>query len=593
MTELTAVDMSGLALAAKALAKPAADLYSSATGGIKKLVSAWQNAGALDRLQQRIEDLDRIRTISSRQTASLTDIYYPARAFVKKQIRSVDHVEEISGMRNLLITGTAGQGKSVFLRYLAIQELRRGVRIPLFIELRKIDSSNDFIQILKSHLEVSGVESKDQEQLLDQLLSRGAVTLFLDGFDELSREFALPTRDKIAALLNSYKDLRVVISSRPGALSAYVQDLPKLIQAEIAPLSEQDFKPFLQKIGTPDAVIDRLHEGVNKSSTEVKRLLTTPLLLTLMVLTCGQNQQIPDSLSDFYDALFRVLAVMHDDTKPGYVRQSATSLTPIQLERLFTGFAFASREKFEKPTLSVRQFEESHAFGCKLSNIESTVEGFRTDVTETACLMVIEGLDVTFIHKSIQEYYTARFVKELADDESAKLAYESISGSRLFAWGQEIRFLEQIDEIRYRRFFQAPHIERFLQAVGYIEGGRKLFKRTELRKVLKVLALLNTDNNRYSIAYKIPGTEDVKSICIFDYGGLLHKIVEKIERQPERIENCAQLAAKNPAFLEQAEAALEKLVTQYLSTLKTISERDSSRRQNLLQVLTAAPRLPF
>lgn len=588
--ELTAVDMSGLALAAKALAKPATDLYTSTTDGVKKLVTAWQNAGALDRLQQRVEDLDRIRTISSRQTASLTDIYYPARAYLNKQIRSVDHVEEISGTRNILITGTAGQGKSVFLRYLAIQELRRGFRIPLFIELRKIDSSNDFVQLLKSHLEVNGVESKDQEQLLDQLLSRGSVTLFLDGFDELSREFALPTRDKIATLLNLYKNLRVVISSRPGALSAYVQDLPKLIQAEIAPLSEQDFKPFLQKIGTPDDVIDRLHEGVNKSSTEVKRLLKTPLLLTLMVLTCGQNQQIPDSLSDFYDALFRVLAVMHDDTKPGYVRQSATSLTPIQLERLFTAFAFASREKFEKPTLSVRQFEESHEFGCKLSNIVSTVEGFRTDVTETACLMIIEGLDITFIHKSIQEYYTARFIKELADDESAKLAYDSITGSRLFAWGQEVRFLEQIDEIRYRRFFQTPQIERFLQAVGHTENGRKLFKRGELRKFLKFFALIQPGNNKYAIAYKAPEFENVNSNCFFDYGVQLQKIVEKIERQSGPIDNCAQLAAKNPAFLEQAEAALEKLVTQYLSTLKTIDERNSSRRKNLLQVLTAAPR---
>jgi len=591
--ELTAVDMSGLALAAKALAKPAADLYASASGGAKKLVSAWQNAGALDRLQQRIEDLDRIRTIASRQTASLTEIYYPARASIKKNIRAVDHVEQISGTRNLLITGTAGQGKSVFLRYLAIQELRRGVRIPLFIELRRIDSSNDFTQLLKSHLEISGIGSNDQEQLLDQLLSRGAVTLFLDGFDELSREFALPTRDKIATLLNSYKDLRVIISSRPGALSAYVQDLPRLVQAEIAPLSEQDFKPFLAKIGTPDSVIERLHEGVNKSSTEVRKLLTTPLLLTLMVLTCGQNQQIPDTLSDFYDALFRVLAVMHDDTKPGYVRQSATSLTPVQLERLFTSFAFVSREKFEKPTLSMRQFEDSHALAVKLSGIESTVGGFKTDVTETACLMIVEGIDVTFIHKSIQEYYTARFIKELSDDDSARLAYDSIAGARLFGWGQELRFLEQIDEIRHQRYFRVPSIQKFLRAVGYAEGGRKLFKRTELRKVLKALALMRTDDDKYAIAYYIPDFEKVQSHCVFEYGGALGKILHKFDAREFPSDNCAQLAAKNPTFLAQAEAALEKLVTHYLSTLKAISLRENLQRENLLQVLTAPPKLPF
>lgn len=582
---LNAVDVSALGLVAKALAKPVSDLYAAATGTGRQLVTAWKNAGAIDRLEQRIDDLDRIRTVASRQTASLTEIYYPARISVGKQTRSVDHVEEIAGDRNVLITGTAGQGKSVFLRYLAIAELRRGKRIPLFIELRKIDATSDFTSLLKSHLEINGVESVDQEQLLEQLLGRGAVTLFLDGFDELSREYALPTRDKVATLLNKYKSLRVVISSRPGALSAYVQDLPKLAQVEIAPLTEQDFSPFLKKIGTDDDDIQRLLDAVNRSSTEVKKLLTTPLLLTLLVLTCGQTQQIPDALSDFYDSLFRVLAIMHDDTKPGYVRQMATALNHAQLECLFTCFAFASREKFEKPTLSLLQFEEAHALASKISEIQCTVGGFKTDVAETACLMLVEGLDVTFIHKSVQEYYTARFIKDLPDDESSKLAYEAIAGLRMFTWAQELRFLEEIDPIRYRRFFRKPHITKFLDAVGYSEAGRKSFKRPNLRRLFRTYSV-HFSETKSGLAYSLPEIERFSSQCVIEYGAVLDRIVAKIVKLGHPpVVDCSQLAA-DPDFLSQAEAALEKLISRYLVERKSIEDKDERRRSSLLQILT-------
>ncbi len=226
------------------------------------------------------------------------------------------------------------------------------------------------------------------------------------------------------------------------------RDLPRIIQVEIAELNGEDFEPFPRKIGTEDVVVQRLVQAIEKSSTQVKQLLKTPLMMTLLVLTCGGKQHIPDTLPEFYDSLFRVLAIMHDETKPGYVREMATKLSYAELEQVFECFSFVSREKFDKTSLSPSQFDDTVRSAIAYANKTCTAEGFKTDVSETVCLMVREGIDTTFIHKSIQEYYTARFIKSLPDDETAKQAYDSITGMRLVTWGAELRFLEQIDPIR-------------------------------------------------------------------------------------------------------------------------------------------------
>ena len=59
-----------------------------------------------------------------------------------------------------------------------------------------------------------------------------------------------------------------MISSRPGALCAHVQDLPRIIQVEIAELNGEDVEPFLRKIGTEDVVVQRLVQAIEKPQVE-------------------------------------------------------------------------------------------------------------------------------------------------------------------------------------------------------------------------------------------------------------------------------------------------------------------------------------
>jgi hypothetical protein len=228
-------------------------------------------------------------------------------------------------------------------------------------------------------------------------------------------------------------------------------------QCEVAPISSTEYGEFFQRIGVDPETKQRLLGAIGRSRAEIKALLSTPLMLTLLVKTCGAQQDLPDTLPEFYDSLFNVLSSTHDGTKPGYVRQKATNLGNTDLEKLFCAFSFASKELFKKNSLSHRQFEESFANATKISDVKCSIEGFKTDVTETICLMVKDGLDTAFIHKSIQEYYAARFIHTLDDKTQTNAILIAINAGNIFDWTSEIQFLEDFKDRTYENVIGIPH----------------------------------------------------------------------------------------------------------------------------------------
>jgi hypothetical protein len=183
-------------------------------------------------------------------------------------------------------------------------------------------------------------------------------------------------------------------------LRQHFADLPYMQQYEISPLTERDYAGFFAKIGTAPETTERLIRSIEKSNAQIKNLLSTPLMLTLLVLTCGQKQDLPDTLPEFYDSLFNLLSSMHDGTKPGFTRQKATNLSNPELETLFRAFSYVSKELIGKVSLTHNQFESTLAAALKITDLKCTSEGFRTDITETICLMVKDGVLHCLIYSS-------------------------------------------------------------------------------------------------------------------------------------------------------------------------------------------------
>ncbi len=594
----TAIILAGVGV----LKKPMEDLLAAGGKGIRGYFRQWQASINLDAVAQRIEQVGLITTIASRQASTVDDIYYAAHLKQGKGVRTINSADEFFSerIRLAVIHGTAGQGKSVFLRYLCLHDLRQGKKIPLFIELRKIDSDNDLLVLISKHVISLGFNENLIEAVIGNMLNTGKIRIYLDGFDEVKREYALSVRDNIQMLLNKNQKLEVVLSSRPGALSQYLIDIGRLQQYEIAPLTDKDYAGFFDKIGVQLETKDRLLVAIHRSNAQIKRLLSTPLMLTLLVLTCGMHQDLPDTLPEFYDSLFNLLSSMHDGTKPGYVRQKATSLGNLELEALFRAFSFSSKELFDRISLNPIQFEQSFQSAIKLTEARCTSDGFRADVTETVCLMVKEGMDSTFVHKSIQEYYAASFIHRIQDDSLALKVLESIENNYLYSWLNELRFLEDFQNLSYEKCIGIPHAEVFTESLCMKGRKHPAVSKIKLRAMIVSLGIQVSRgkvSKRITGIYWRPDSNKVAPNRYFsDLVQAISKDLLSLGKQGSFqsglndqlvFVSLSTIFAEEPAVSEKLHASAQRVIDRTSSSGLRMKERSERKGKSLLDLMKA------
>jgi hypothetical protein len=82
------------------------------------------------------------------------------------------------------------------------------------------------------------------------------------------------------------------------------------------------------------------------------------------------------------------------------------------------------------------------------------------DVVEITSLIIIEGDERKFIHKSVQEFHAALFVKALPDESAAR--FYTAMQDQWRGWMEELKFLQTIDAARCSSGFVIPSIRKLL-----------------------------------------------------------------------------------------------------------------------------------
>jgi hypothetical protein len=65
--------------------------------------------------------------------------------------------------------------------------------------------------------------------------------------------------------------------------------------------------------------------AARKSGTGVQALLTTPLLVTLLAIVYQASQSVPNNIAEFYNKLFEMVFLRHDQTKAAFKRRLSRS----------------------------------------------------------------------------------------------------------------------------------------------------------------------------------------------------------------------------------------------------------------------------
>lgn len=429
----------------------AEDLLKAAQGKIKERISEVFSIHKLEKLKANIVRVGKVKTILNPDSiVELNDIFIEnAVSFGdKKYFQSVDTF----GSKQVLIEGGAGQGKSLYLRHLCLNEGARGNYIPIFIEFRYLKYEKDLKKELFEAIRDFGVELN--EDLFDYLAKSKKILFILDGFDEIPSLDRDRTAMELETIARTYPDLKIVISSRPDSGMG-------------ASVYFKKYKISYLKIEQQTGFIEHLYKNKQQAQDTIKILeespfisgvTNTPLLLTLFTITYNSRHFKPDNLAEFYSLIFSTMLYRHDRMKIGYKRERKSNLTDGKMERIFEALSFISLKR-NKTRFNSSEFHEYLGLALQNENLnENIIDKLIDDITQITALIVPDGYNnYSFSHKSIQEYFSAVFISKIDKEKRSKFYTAIIKNySEFRTWQNVLLFLETIDEYSYKKLFLLP-----------------------------------------------------------------------------------------------------------------------------------------
>ena len=360
-------------------------------------------------LEQTFNRVKNIRTfLRPNEPIDLLSHYVPVTLSLDNKNFTADQLITLAVKdKRIVVSGLAGRGKSVLMRFIALSmyHVPKG-KIPLFLELRSINSISikDILQYV--HAQYKGNTNIQYDDFI-KAVKGGYFTLLLDGFDEIDPDFRDQIERQIIQISVDYPKLGIVISGRPDDRFS----------------SWENFSTYTvcaMSLKSTRRLIESANYDADVKKTFLKRLtedffdqhesfLSTPLLAIMLMLTFEEYAEIPTSLHVFYRNAFDTLMRRHDAMKSQFLRKTHSNCTADQFRGIFSSFCLLtySKSKFQFNHEEILNYIN---ISLKQQRIKSSAEKVLKDLIESICLLQKEGFEISFVHRSFQEYFCALFV---------------------------------------------------------------------------------------------------------------------------------------------------------------------------------------
>jgi hypothetical protein len=445
------------AIAGKAAIKKAiGSIFDAANEKLKASLRAHKNNVELTKLYQQLAKIRKVKTLGQLDKAvDLTSFYCDSHVFIENKRILVRGIEDFACSGSILIEGIAGQGKSIFLRYLCSVETIKGKCVPIFAELRRVQQGQTLVDFLIKTLRCYHIDV--DEVTLSDLANSGKLVLMLDAFDEVREDSKERILHELEAFGAEHESLQILITSRPDSGLAAC---PHLQVVRLSDLKGDEYTKVIYKVTDDGELAEQLIKQVKTHKGGIKDLLLTPLMVTLLVIRYKSFQELPQQLSDFYDSLFQLLLQRHDGLKPGYTRSRRCRMNDRQYREAFEAFCFIAK-RYRNNQLTYAEAYDASDSALKDRSLTEDAEAFVTDIVKVTCLLVKDGEEFRFIHKSVQEFYVASYIAGKADVAAEKLYARLFAKDQCWNFSQELRFLAEIDRHRYFKFGVLPFLSAF------------------------------------------------------------------------------------------------------------------------------------
>lgn len=222
-------------------------------------------------------------------------------------------------------------------------------------------------------------------------------------------------------MTKKYPQNKYILTSRPFV---NIELLENFHNYEVCDLSIDEIKSFIEKQfnKTEKELAEKIIQTINSEDAQTyKSFLSNPLLLSMFIITYQTDSNIPQKRSDYYNQVFNTLYSVHDtSSKLGFVREKKSGLSKENFVEILKRFSFKSFFN-QNYTFTTEYFER------RLQEIKSDLKlSFRNediiyDLEVAIGILTQDGLDITYPHRSLQEYFAALFVTTITYENKLKV----------------------------------------------------------------------------------------------------------------------------------------------------------------------------
>lgn len=412
------------------------------------------------------------------QQKSIDELYLPltVEAIGKSKTFKIDEYKDefIPTYKKVLLTDTAGMGKSTILKWLFLSSIQKNKGIPIFIELRRLSEKVKVLDLIFNGL--NPIDEEFDKDFVLTIIKRGDFIFFLDGFDEIpSHEKEVVTND-LQDFISKASNNFYILTSRPESSISSFGDFQN---CSINPLKLEESFELLRKYDKRGAISDKLIAKIEEPSTfeNIKEFLVNPLLVSLLYKAYDYKPNIPYTKRIFYRQVYDALYESHDFTKGYFTRKKYSELDTDKFHMVLRilGFFTFKEEKIEfikDGLLSIIKKSKEYCSGIYFKESD-----FLKDLTATVPLFNKEGEYYSWAHKSIQEYFTAEFICNDAKDNQKRIL------TKMYKSVEKSRFLNVLDlcyDIDYKTFRKTIIYNLISEFIDYCNSSYKKINRGKI-----------------------------------------------------------------------------------------------------------------
>lgn len=408
------------------------------------------------------------------------EVFYPVT--IKNRVSLCTEIQQLKEVifeeKYMTIIGSAGSGKSMLMKHIFLSCIHQFYTIPIVVELRNLNDLDITIFDYISNILIRNKLAKS-EKILERILKEGNFIFLFDGYDEIFSDNKNKITNEIEELVDLYPDNAFVITSRPGANAESFQRFNNYFVQPLTPKQVNEFVSIQFKNHESKESIGKIITVIEKpENKDYLDYFTNPLLLSMFIFTFSSHPEIPKKKSKFYWNVFDTLCTKHDTfTKKGFwLHERRSKLKNEELELILKWFSYISLFK-GKYNFDVEYLKQTLTSIAEKFKFECDVEDLIYDLSVSISILIQDGNEYSFPHKSLQEYFVAMLIQSLDEHQKKDvytekfklLTHKTTGGNQNF-----FRLCNEVDQTAFLKYFIIPIGENYIKMDSSVDKMSRL-----------------------------------------------------------------------------------------------------------------------